>query len=161
MDILSYEFIEGPDDSINGMLRRLVKDLRYNRSMVTAEEFKRALPDLRNIEQKLQLLDSQIGNSLKEYINEIMQALDKEFDDGINLKEDLRRATIAVITSLLDKQSGFNDLAFSIRKVEHYNCLIFSGYVDQRPIDSNLLLIREVFRSISYKYDYIFIDLAH
>lgn len=60
MNLLRYEFIDGPDGSINGMLRSLVKELRYNRSQVTIEEYKRAMPHLYTIEATLQRLDAEI-----------------------------------------------------------------------------------------------------
>jgi hypothetical protein len=160
MNLLRYEFISGPDGSINGMLRKLVIDLRYNRSMVTIEEFKQAKPNLQKVEQQLQKLDNQIGQPHRNYIEEIMEELSEESDNETNLDEDLRTATYAMSASFLDQKIDFDDFAFSTGKAEHYHWLRFSGYVDQRPLDANLLIAKEVFRSICNKYNYIFIDLS-
>ena len=160
MNLLRYEFIEGPDDSINGMIRKLVRDLRYNRSMITAEEFGQALPDLRRVEQRLQQLDREISRDQRNYIEEIMQELDEESDNETNLEEDLNRATNAVLASTLDQPSAFEDFLYVTGKSEHYHWLRFSGYADERPLDVSLLVAREVFRSICNKYHYIFIDLS-
>ena len=124
MNLLRYEFIDGPDDSINGMIRKLITDLRYNRSM------------------------------------EIMQELNEESENEINIEEDLRRATVATIDSVTGEQIDFNDLSYATGKAEHYHWLRFSGYTDQRPLDSNIIIARETFRAICSKYNYIFIDLS-
>lgn len=78
MNLLRYEFIEGPDDSINGMLRTLVKGLRYNRSYVTVEEFKKAMPGFHVIETKLQRLDADISSPKRNYVQEIMEELTEQ-----------------------------------------------------------------------------------
>ena len=67
MNLLRYEFIDGPDGSINGMLRSLVEELRYNRSQVTIEEYKRAMPHLYTIEATLQRLDAEIRGPQKKH----------------------------------------------------------------------------------------------
>jgi hypothetical protein len=160
MNLLRYEFIDGPDSSINGMLRSLVKGLRYNRSYVSAEEFKRALPGFHATELTLQQLDSDIGNPKRNYVHEIMEELDKEQDDEINITEDLRHATIATIKSLFDQDFQFDDLSFTMGKADHYHWLQLNGYTDKRTVDANLIIVREAFRSISNKYNYIFVDLS-
>ncbi|NII28235.1 hypothetical protein HB364_24340 [Pseudoflavitalea sp. X16] len=160
MNLLHYEFIDGPDDSINGMLRKLVTDVRYNRSMVSIEEFRATLPSLKKIEQQVQHSDTQIGRPYRNYIEEIMQELEQESENEINIEDDLRRATVATITSILGQQLNFESLSFSIGKAEHYPWLRFSGYLDESPADANIVIAREVFRSICNKYNYIFIDLS-
>lgn len=160
MNLLRYEFIDGPGDSINGMLRQLVKELRYNRSMVTIDEFKQALPDLQKIEQTLQKLDGQIGQPHRNYIDEIMLELSEESDNETYLEEDLRMATKAMVVSVLKQEIDFEDFVFSTGKAEHFYWLRFSGYLDERPLDATLLIAKEVFRSICNKYNYIFIDLS-
>ena len=160
MDLLRYEFIDGPDDSINGMIRTLVKGLRYNRSYVTVEEFKRAIPGFHVIESKLQRLDADISSPKRNYIQEIMEELDQEQNNGANITEDLTHATIATIKALFGRDFQFDELSFTIGKADHYHWLQFIGYTDGRTVDSNLIIVREVFRSICNKYNYIFVDLS-
>lgn len=160
MNLLRYEFIDGPDDSFNGRLQKLVKDLRYNKSMITIDEFKQAMPNLQRIEQQIQQTDKEIRQAHRNYIDEIMQELDEEMNNEISIKDDLRRASNAILISMLNQQVSFDDWEFIIGKSEHYHWLQFFGYLDKRPIDTNLLLIREVFRSICNKYDYIFINAS-
>jgi len=160
MNLLHYEFVAGPDGSINGMLRRLVTDLRYNRSMVTVDVFKSSLPALREIEQQVQNLDREIGRSHRNYIDEILLELDEESESESNIEEDLRRATIATIDSIIGEEIDFEKLSYSTGKAEHYHWIRFSGYTDQRAIDSGILIARETFRAICNKYNYIFIDLS-
>jgi len=158
--LLSYEFIDGPDDSINGMLRKLVTELRYNRSMVAIEEFKVALLGLRKVEQKLQLLDNQVGQPFRNYIDDIMRELDEESDNESNIEEELRMATISTVTSVIGMDLEFEDLAFVIGKANQYQLIQLLGYKDERPVDSCLIITVEVFRAICNKYNYIFINLT-
>ncbi len=160
MNLLRFEFINGPDDSINGMLRTLVKELRYNRSNVTIDEFKKALPALQAIESRLQKIDAEINQPKRNYINEIMKELDQESDNEVNIIDDLNRATIALAYSLFGNEINFEDFSFKIGKAEYYHWLLFSGYIDQRPVDADILVVREVFRSICNSYQYVFIDLS-
>jgi len=160
MDLLRYEFIDGPDGSINGMLRTLVKGLRYNRSYVTVEEFKKAMPGLLVIESNLQRLDADIGSPKRNYVQEIMEELDQEQNNEANITEDLTHATIATIKALFGHDFQFDELLFTIGKADHYHWLQFNGYTNERTVDANLIIVREVFRSICNKYNYIFVDLS-
>lgn len=160
MNLLRYEFAEGPDGSINGMLRHLVKGPRYNRSYVTAEEFRKALPEFYAIESNIQRLDADISRPKRNCIQEIMGELDREQDDEGNIVEDLRHASIALIKAMLNQDLDFEELSFSTARADHYHWLQFGGYTDKRPADSNLLIVREVFRAVCNKYEYILIDLS-
>lgn len=160
MNLLHNEFNEGPDGSINGMLRTLVKELRYNRSQITIDEFKQAMPALKQIESTLQRLDIDMHQPKREYINEILDELEQESEDEANLAKDLSGACTAIMATLLNSSFDFDDLLYTTTKAKQYHCLQFSGYIDQRPIDANLIILKEVFRSICYKYNYTFIDLS-
>jgi hypothetical protein len=159
MNLLQYEFIEGPDDSINGMRRTLVKELRVGLCIAT-EEFKKLFPLLRDIEYQLQTLDAEISQPKRSYIEEIMEELNQESEMETNIVDDLNRAPIVITNSILGQEINMDDFLYTIGKSEHYHWLQFSGYTDQRAIDANLLIVREVFRSICNKYNYIFIDLS-
>jgi hypothetical protein len=160
MDLLQYEFNTSPDGSINGMLRTLVKELRYNTSQIRIEEFKQRLPALKDIERRLQVLDADIGQPTRNYIEEIMDELNEESDLETKLIDDLNRAPIAITNSILGKDINIDEYQYETGKSEHYHWLKFSGYADQRPVDANLLIVREVFRAITYKHNYVFIDLS-
>jgi hypothetical protein len=160
MNLLRYEFINSPDGSINGMIRKLVTELRYNRSFVQAEEFHRRMPELRQIEARIQQNDAEIHLPKREYINEILAELDQESDNQTNLEEDLKSATFSIIASLLNRPFNIEDIVYTTGKSEHYTWLHFSGYGEQRPLDAELILAKEIFRSICNKYNYIFIDLS-
>jgi hypothetical protein len=160
MNLLYNEFNEGPDGSINGMLRTLVKELRYNRSQLTIDEFKQAIPSLKQIESKLQRLDTDMHQPKRDYINEILDELEQESENEASLANDLAGACTAIVTTLLNSSFDFDDLLFTTNKAKQYHWLQFSGYVDQRPIDANLVIVKEVFRSICYRYNYTFIDLS-
>lgn len=160
MNLLRYEFIDSPDGSINGMLRSLVKDLRYNRSHVTIDEYKKALPHLYTIEATLQRLDAEIRNPKRNYIQEIIEELDREQDDEESILEDLKHATTAMIKKLFDHDFNLDDLSFTSAKADHYHWVLFSGYTNEKAVDLHLLVIKDVFRSICNKYNYIFVDLT-
>lgn len=160
MNLLRYEFIDGPDGSINGMLRGLVTALRYNRSHITIEEYHKALPHLYTIEAKLQKLDEQIGQPKRNYIQEIVEELDQEVNDEDSILEDLRHASTAMLRLMFDQPFNFEDLSFITSKADHYHWMQFSGYKDGRPVDARLLVAKEVFRSICNKYNYILLDLS-
>jgi len=160
MKLLDNEFNDGPDGSISGMLKSLVSQLRLNRSNISAEEFRQRLPALINIEATLQEFDQQIGQPARNYIEEIMAELDLESDDQIQLVKDLERATKAIVLSFRNQEVDFNDFDCVIGKSENYGWVKFGGYVDQRPVDSVLILAKEIARAICYKYNYAFIDLS-
>src|SRR5687767_9535348 len=110
MDLLHYEFIEGPDASINGMLRKLVTEIRYNRSEVSAEQFKQAIPKLKQIENTLQELDDQLGQPIRNYIQEIMDELDEESDRETKIQDELFRGSRAIIDSFKNSDNfNFED----------------------------------------------------
>ena len=100
MELLRYEFIDGPDDSINGMLRSLVKEIRYYRNNTPIDEFKKAIPRLKQIEQQLQKLDKEVGSPFVPYFNQIMEELDKESENERNVEEDLQLASKAIYLDL-------------------------------------------------------------
>lgn len=78
---LDLEFFENPEHnstSYNGMVGELIRKVRYYRNDKTVEEFKFAIPDLKKIEQELQIFDTSIGDPKRNYIEEIMKELDKE-----------------------------------------------------------------------------------
>lgn len=160
MNLLRYEFIDGPDGSINGILRGLVASLRYNRSQVTIEAYRKALPQLYAVEANLQQLDAEIGQPQRSYIQEIIDELDQESNDEDSILEDLRHATTAMMKRIFDRTFNFDELSFMTSKADHYHWVQFSGYADGKPVDANLLVAREVFRSICNRYNYILIDLS-
>jgi hypothetical protein len=160
MNLLRYEFIEAPDDSINGMLRTLVTALRYNRSYVPIEDFKRSLPELYQIELKLQQLDARIGKVKRNYIQEIMDALQQEQENEANIAEDLRHAATATIRAFFGRSLNLDELSYSMGRADHYHWLQLSGYSNGKESDGVLVLVKEVFRSVCNTYNYIFIDLT-
>ncbi|MEO7047032.1 MAG: hypothetical protein ABI091_17145 [Ferruginibacter sp.] len=160
MDLLRYEFIDAPDGSINGMLRTLVKGLRYNSSNVTVDEFKKSMPGFHAIESTLQQLDAEISNPKRNYIKEIMEELDQEQNNKANITKDLTQASIATIQAFLGRDFQFDELLFTIGKADHYYWLQFIGYSEERAVDANLIIVKEVFRSICNKYNYIFVDFS-
>lgn len=160
MNLLRYEFIDGPEGSINDMIKALVKELRYNRSQLTIEKYRQALPALQAIESQLQKFDADIRLPRRNYITEILEELDQESENEVNIVDDLYKAANAVIDSLFGHGINFHDFSYSTGKAEHYHWIQFLGYSDQRPVDADLIIIKEVFRSISNKYQYIFIDLS-
>jgi hypothetical protein len=159
-NLLPYEFSDGPEDSINGMLRKLVTDLRYNRSMVSIEEFRSALVDLRGIERRLQSLDTQIGQPIREYIDDIMNELNEESDIESIIEDELRMATIATVSAVIGMEIEFDQLAYVVGKANQYHWVQLLGYKDERPVDSCLIIAVECFRAICSKYNYIFINLT-
>lgn len=160
MNLLHYEFNDGPDDSINGMLRMLVKELRYNRSNVTIEEFTQAIPALKSIESRLQAIDRSVGQPTRHYIDEIMKELDEETETESRLDEDLDKAPEAITNAIFKNGIILEDISYHTGKTEHYYWMQFLGYEDQRPVDVPLLITREIFRAVCYKHNYIFIDLS-
>lgn len=160
MNLLRYEFVDGPEGSINGMLRKLVKELRYYRSEVSIDEFNQAIPSLKAIEATLQQLDSAVGEPRRDYLQEIMEELNEESENEANLKEDIQAATKAIVETVLKSSLEFDDLLYTIGKSRHYHWLQFLGYTDQNRVDGNIIIARAVFQSICNKYNYIFIDLS-
>lgn len=160
MKLLHYEFIEGPDGSTEGMIRKLVRDIRFNRSQLSSEEFNASIPGLIVIEQRLQEQDQQSGMPFREYIGEIMQELDEEAENRREIEHILSQATTATVETLMGHSLDMTDFSYSIHKANQFYVLKFNGYADDREVDANLVIATEVFRSICNQYNYIFIDLS-
>lgn len=160
MEMLRFEFMDGPESSFNGMLRTLVKGLRHSRSYVNLEEFKRLMPGFRTIEAELQKIDADVRRPKRNYIQEIMEELEQEQNDEQKIIEDLRSATIATIKTLFGKSFDFDELSFEIGKADNFPYVHLRGYLSEKKADGNLVIVREVFRAISYRYNHIFVDLS-
>ena len=161
MDLLRYEFIEAPEDSMNGMVHTLVKGIRYNREYATLEEFKKMMPTFHLIESRLQQLDADIRLPKRNYVQDIMDELDKEQENETNISDDLKHATIATIKKIFGRDFQYDELQFNTGTADQYHFLQLDGYTDNREVDANLIIVKDVFRAICNKYNYIFIDLSN
>ncbi|MFA0960362.1 hypothetical protein AB9P05_01000 [Roseivirga sp. BDSF3-8] len=156
MDLLKYEYLDSPEGSYNHTLGKLVRDIRYYTSQVPIEKFKEAMPSLRLVESKLQKYDEEIMNDRRNYIDEIMDALEKESEIEEKLFEDFEWAAKSILLTLFDKDFDLSDYSYELKKNRGVYWLEFYGNVNIN--DKVLLVVKEVFKSVCYKYGIVFID---
>jgi hypothetical protein len=78
IDYLAHERKKFPDNgSWNSMLQKLITGVRYVRS-IPGNQIRENMPPLWSLEEQLQKVDADIAYPKKEYIKEIMEALDNE-----------------------------------------------------------------------------------
>jgi hypothetical protein len=164
MNLLKYEFDKSsPDGSYNGMLRSLVTKVRYHRNNVSAEYFKAAIPEMLEIETNLQNFDKQIDIPNRNYLQEILDELDAESRIEPGFFEEIETACLALVRDTLEGNLfSLNNYSLIFKKIDNYFVVLFLGYQDgvEQP-KGEILIVREILRSLSNKYDIIFIDLSN
>lgn len=160
MSLLRYEFTDAPTTSVNGRIGQLVKDVRHYYSYAPAEEFSKAMPQLKSQEQELNKANAEIGFPAINYIENIMAELQKESELEDNLMQDMEYSSNAIVSALLNQTISLDMFSYSFRFSEAVPWLTFEGYADQRDADSVSIVVKEVFKSICYKMGVIFIDLS-
>jgi hypothetical protein len=158
MDLLKYEFIDAPEDSYNGYLKQLVASMRYNYSMVSSEEFHAAIPQLQKLEGIIQKMDSDIGRGERLYLQEILAELGEESELEEKVLSEIQRAAQAIIQTDYQKVFSMGDYNFLYRNSQAVSWIDFFGYQGEKSTDTILFTVRDVFKSICYKYGIIFID---
>jgi hypothetical protein len=158
MDLLRYEFMNAPEGSYNYNVGQLVKKVRYYRENVSIDDFKAAIPELKVLERKLQSFDQEIGLDRREYLEEIMDELKKESEIESQLLEEIERASKAIASALYDTNFSLDDFLFEFRNDDAVYWIEFYGYQNAKKTDGTLLVVKEVFRSVCYKFGIIFID---
>ena len=156
MDLLKYEFLDSPEGSFNQILGKLVKDVRYYTSQVPLEEFKEAMPYLKHEEAKLQKIDAEILKNKRNYIEEIMEELQQEAEMEEKLFEDFEWTAKSILITFFDKEFNLSDYSYELKKNRGIYWIEFYGNVNIN--DKVLLVVKEVFKSVCYKYGIVFID---
>ncbi len=156
MNLLKYEFLDAPEGSYNGVLKQLVAQIRNYRNNSTSEDFIKAGPTLRKLEQWLQNADVSMGNgSHREYIQEIMDELSQEDDIESNFLEEIERSSKTIVQSVANIDFSMEDVNFSFENVEAVQWVEYFGY------NGDILnqgLVKNIFQSICHKNGIIFID---
>lgn len=157
MGLLKYEYIDSSKGSFNGILGELVKKVRHYHNNVSVDEFKSVLPILKSIEAQLQMLDKKIGNEKRFYLEEIMSELTEENEIEENLLEEIKEKTIVALELFSKLEFQIDILSYEFKKHKGVYLIIFNdnGHIG----NEELLVIKEVFRAVCYKYNVIFIDI--
>lgn len=156
MELLKLEYQNSPEGSYNYILGELVKKIRHYTSNVPMDEFKTALPDLKKIETQLQKLDESIGEDKRFYIEEIMTELSEESEMEEKLFEDFEWASKSILASLFEKDFLLEDYSYELKKNNGVHWIEFYG---NKSINDNIVLVvKEVFKSVCYKFGIVFID---
>ena len=158
MDLLKYEFMKALEGSYNYNVGQLIKKIRYYRQQVAIDEFKVAIPQLKVLEKELQKFDNDIGGERRNYIEEIMEELDKESEIEGKVIDEIERSSRAINATLYDTEFSMHDFAYEFRNNEAISWIEFYGYKIEKQTDGTLLVIKEIFRSVCYKYGIVFID---
>ena len=110
------------------------------------------------MEEQIQEIDLELGEDTRNYIQEIMEELSQESEIEQKLLEEIERSAKSVTLSLYDSDFSMSDFSYEFRNNDAVYWVEFYGYKEKREPDGNLLVIREVFRSVCYKFDLLFID---
>ncbi|MXV50067.1 hypothetical protein GS399_03715 [Pedobacter sp. HMF7647] len=104
----------------------------------------------------LQKLDKDIGNKERFYIEEILAELEKESEIEEALLEDFEWSAKSILVTLFDKEFHLKDYSYELKKNNGIYWIEFYGNI---KIDDKLLqVVKEVFKTVCYKYGIIFID---
>ena len=160
MDLIKYEFYKEEDGAYYHFIGQLVQRVRYYRENVPVDEFKAAIPELKELESTLQDIDSNLGHETRYYLQEIMEELNAESEVQEKVIDEIERSAKAIVNSIYDTNLAMEDFSYAFRKSESYFWLEFFGYKEGNKFDGALLVIKEVFRAVCYKYNIIFIDIS-
>ncbi|WP_017259524.1 hypothetical protein [Pedobacter arcticus] len=156
MKLLKYEYTDAPAGSYNDILGDLVKKIRHYHSNVPHGELKKALPQLKSIEAQLQRLDRDIGDEKRYYLEEILSELTKENEIEESLFEDIKEKATAILDFLYGTKFQIETYSYEFKKHKGVFLMIFNENEDIEHVE--LGIVKEVFRTICYKYEVIFID---
>lgn len=81
MDLLNFEFYTEENGAYDNLIGELVRKVRYYREQVSIDDFMAAMPELQQMETRIQEIDISLGEERRYYIKEIMDELSKENDD--------------------------------------------------------------------------------
>jgi len=157
MDILAYEFTNAPSDSYNGILGTLVRELRFYRNEIESTALLDEIQRFRQIESVLQKIDEDFGNEQREYINEILAALDREQDVIHDFEEEINTTCTAVLRSLFNVEFSIDQCSYELVRAEH----VLVCQLDSISIDISIEMkqvVVETFRAVCYKKGVVFIN---
>lgn len=157
MDILSYEFTSSPDDSYNGMLGGLVRELRLYRNETDSTALLDEIQRFRYMESLLQEIDENFGNEKREYINEILAALDREQDIIFDFEEEITIACTAVLRSLYNIPNfSIAMCSYELIRAEHLLVCRFETINKEVSVAVRDVII-EIFKSVCFQKNIIFL----
>lgn len=158
MDLIKYEFFKAEDNAYFHYIGQLVQEVRYYRENVSIEEFKAAIPELKKLEVTLQEIDENLGEKPRAYLSEIMDELSEE--DALEEKviTEIERSAKAIASALYDNEFSMSEFGYEFRNLNAVQWIEFYGYIERRDTDGTLLVVKEVFRSVCYKFGLVFID---
>ncbi len=158
MDILSYEFTSAPDDSYNGMLGGLVRELRLYRNESDSTALLDEIQRFSYMESVLQEIDENFGNEKREYINEILAALDREQDIILDFEEEITTACTAVLRSLYNIPNfSIAMCSYELIRAEHLLVCRFETIEEEISGEIKDTII-ETFRAVCYKQGVVFLN---
>jgi hypothetical protein len=160
MDLIKYEFFKKEDGAFNHLIGQLVKKVRYYREKVSIDTFKAAIPELKKLERQLQEIQEAIGETPRNYLQEIMDELSVEAELEGKVIAEIERSSKAIAAALYDTDFLMTDFAYEFRNMTAVQWIEFYGYKEKKDVDGTLLVVKEVFRSICYKFGIIFIDIS-
>lgn len=161
MKWLQYEFMNATKGSYNYNVGELVRQVRHYTANVAAEEFSDAAPMLKKMEAKLQEYDEELGGEGQNYIEEIMAELDTEAEQEELLLVEVTRLCKTIINYGSKREVPFtlDEYDYFYNSFEAVPWVDFNGYTDEiRSDDDELKIVKEVFRSVCYKYGVVFVD---
>lgn len=154
MQLLKYEFMKVPDDSFEGLLKKLVSGIRYYRDQ-PVEEYQQAMPSLISIETSLNHMQELMDLEKGEFIKEIIKELEAEDVIEENLIEEIQRS---LNVFLEERATDLDNIQYIFKNKQAVYWVELFGYNTGETLNDDFLIIKEVFRSVCYKHGVIFID---
>jgi hypothetical protein len=157
MNILYFEFQSHNPGSYNGQLGALIGLIREYRNL-PQDEAKQRIPKIQSLASALNNIDETMGNDSRNYIDEIMQALDKESDKEVELLEELAIVCATTLTFITGEDFALDDCMYEYFNVRGVQWLEFYSHKQKTVVAKEALVLTETFRSICYRHGVIFIN---
>lgn len=161
MRLLSYETIDGQEGSYNDLIKQLVKKTRYYYSEVSGDEFKKAVPELKAMEAKIQRLDREFGNEHRDYLSDIIDELGQEAEVENQLIEEFKRTASILVPKLAEEDFDFDNFAIDFGITKGISYLEYDGYQNGKPNDNTSSVVKDILKSLCAKHSVIFIDSSN
>jgi hypothetical protein len=158
MNILRLEFYPSEPGSYNDLIAQLIKKVRYFTTQIPADEIQLHIPDARRLESKIQYLDKQMGEVPKDYLAEIMNALNIESEIENQLREELAWTLKSITPGIIGEEIKLEDIDFDYMEQQNTYWVEFNGFNKPGLDKKNMQTIKEIMMSVCIKAGVVFLD---
>jgi hypothetical protein len=158
MNILRLEFQSAQAGSYNHLIAQLIKKVRYFTTQIPSDEIKLHIPEARSIQAQIQYLDKEMGQVTRDYVAEIMDALNAEAEIGSNLREELAWTLQNITPGLIGETIVPDDIDFDYMEQRNTYWVEFNGFLKADLAQKDKQIIKDIVRAVCYKCGVGFVD---